>query len=186
MYLEIYTDNNNALLTITGYQRSRDLKGTTIGMPLTTALRSNYAVCEVGLDTVCQSSFGNLYYVIDDAECGQDDRIITETSNSEYRIATCITVAGLRLIKKYNSGLRSDPAPQDPYKEGIRDYYSGLCYRARPYDEGPLDKAALWERGFRHAQKRDRNRVRPLPLPPRALVPRHRGFDRLGGHFQDG
>jgi hypothetical protein len=20
----------------------------------------------------------------------------------------------------------------DPYKEGVRDYYSGLCYRARP------------------------------------------------------
>ena len=45
----------------------------------------------------------------------------------------------------------------NPYKEGIRDYYSGLCYRARPYDDGP--KSDLWERGFRNAQRRDHNRV---------------------------
>jgi len=47
----------------------------------------------------------------------------------------------------------------DPYKEGIRDYHSGLCYRARPYLDGPPEKAVLWERGFRDAQRRDRNRV---------------------------
>jgi len=45
-----------------------------------------------------------------------------------------------------------------PYAEGVRDYYSGTCYRARPYD-APSEKADLWERGFRNAQRRDHNRV---------------------------
>lgn len=45
----------------------------------------------------------------------------------------------------------------DPYREGARDYYSGLCYRARPYLDG--DRAARWEAGFRAAQKRDHDRV---------------------------
>jgi len=44
----------------------------------------------------------------------------------------------------------------NPYTEGVRDYYSGLCYRAR-YLDGP--KADLWERGFRNAQRRDHDRV---------------------------
>jgi hypothetical protein len=35
----------------------------------------------------------------------------------------------------------------NPYTEGVRDYYSGLCYRARPYLDGPPEKAVLWERG---------------------------------------
>jgi hypothetical protein len=60
-------------------------------------------------------------------------------------IATALCVTGARA--------------EDPYKEGVSDYYSGLCYRARPYLDGSPDKAALWERGFRHAQRRDRNRV---------------------------
>jgi hypothetical protein len=47
----------------------------------------------------------------------------------------------------------------DPYKEGVRDYYSGTCYRARPYLDGPPEQAAAWERGFRHAQRRDHDRV---------------------------
>ena len=42
----------------------------------------------------------------------------------------------------------------NPYKEGVHDYYSGLCYRARPYPDGPPEKADLWERGFRNAQRR--------------------------------
>jgi hypothetical protein len=46
----------------------------------------------------------------------------------------------------------------NPYTEGVRGYYSGTCYRARPYD-GPSEKADLWERGFRNAQRRDHNRV---------------------------
>jgi hypothetical protein len=48
---------------------------------------------------------------------------------------------------------------EDPYKEGTREYYSGLCYRARPYLDGPPEKAALWESGFRDAQRRDQDRV---------------------------
>ena len=43
--------------------------------------------------------------------------------------------------------------------EGMHDYYDGLCYRARPYLEGPEDEAAQWEKGFRLAQKRDHDRV---------------------------
>jgi hypothetical protein len=46
----------------------------------------------------------------------------------------------------------------DPYKEGIRDYYDGTCYRARPYVDGS-EKEIRWKRGFRHAQRLDRDRV---------------------------
>jgi hypothetical protein len=46
-----------------------------------------------------------------------------------------------------------------PYKEGTRDYYSGLCYRARPYLDSSPEKAARWESGFRDAQRRDQDRV---------------------------
>ena len=34
----------------------------------------------------------------------------------------------------------------DPYREGMRDYREGLCYRARPYLDGPEEK--LWIRGY--------------------------------------
>jgi len=44
------------------------------------------------------------------------------------------------------------------HKEGAHDYYSGLCYRARPYLDSP-EKAVYWERGFRSAQRRNHNRV---------------------------
>jgi hypothetical protein len=47
----------------------------------------------------------------------------------------------------------------NPYTEGVRDYYSGICYRARPYLDGPTEKAVLWERGFRNAQRRDHDQV---------------------------
>jgi hypothetical protein len=53
----------------------------------------------------------------------------------------------------------TDARTDDPYKEGVRDYYSSLCYRARPYLDGPPEKAAAWERGFRHAQRHDHDRV---------------------------
>ena len=46
----------------------------------------------------------------------------------------------------------------NPYAEGVRDYYSGTCYRARPYPDGS-EKDVLWERGFRNAQRRDHDRV---------------------------
>jgi hypothetical protein len=55
--------------------------------------------------------------------------------------------------------LASAGTAEDPYKEGVRDYNSGLCYRARPYLGGPKVKADLWERGFRDTQRRDHNRV---------------------------
>jgi len=41
------------------------------------------------------------------------------------------------------------------YKEGIRDWFDGLCYRARPYLDGPPEKAAAWERGWQDAQRRN-------------------------------
>jgi hypothetical protein len=47
----------------------------------------------------------------------------------------------------------------NPYKEGVRDYYSGLCYRVRPYFDGPKDKADSWDRGYRDAADRDRDRA---------------------------
>jgi hypothetical protein len=47
-----------------------------------------------------------------------------------------------------------------PYQEGVRDYYNGLCYRARPYDEIDMpDKAAQWVKGFDAAKKKDRNHL---------------------------
>jgi hypothetical protein len=59
-----------------------------------------------------------------------------------------------------SSGRKSTPhAPKSPYQEGVHDYYKGLCYRGRPYSEGPADKDAQWEKGFRDAQKRDHDRV---------------------------
>jgi hypothetical protein len=47
----------------------------------------------------------------------------------------------------------------NPYTEGVRDYYNGTCYRARPYLDESSKKAVLWERGFRNAQRRDRDQV---------------------------
>ena len=39
----------------------------------------------------------------------------------------------------------------DPYKEGMRDYREGLCFRARPYiDHGP--EQDLWIKGYRAHQ----------------------------------
>ena len=39
----------------------------------------------------------------------------------------------------------------DPYKEGVRDYREGLCFRARPYiDHGPEQE--LWIKGY-HAHQ---------------------------------
>jgi len=46
---------------------------------------------------------------------------------------------------------------ESPYAEGIRDYFDGTCYDARPYDDGP--KFALWEQGFRAAQEGHHDRV---------------------------
>jgi hypothetical protein len=47
--------------------------------------------------------------------------------------------------------------PATPYKEGMRDYREGLCYRARPYvDHSPEQK--LWERGYEAARVKDRNK----------------------------
>jgi hypothetical protein len=61
---------------------------------------------------------------------------------------------------------KSKPLPPPEYKEGVRDYHNGTCYRARPYDDGP--KFDLWKRGFQDALRRDHNRVnrshcRPSP-----------------------
>jgi hypothetical protein len=68
--------------------------------------------------------------------------------------------------------VRASAPADDPYKEvkeGSRDYYSGLCYRARPYLDGPPEKAALWESGFRDAQRLDQDRVdRSYCFPNRA------------------
>jgi hypothetical protein len=51
-------------------------------------------------------------------------------------------------------------APQpDPYQQGVRDYYSGLCYRARPYLDGPADTAALWDKGFHDAERIDKGKT---------------------------
>jgi len=47
----------------------------------------------------------------------------------------------------------------NPYTEGVRDYYNGTCYRARPYLDESSEKAVLWERGFRNAQRHDHDRV---------------------------
>src|SRR6266567_3686732 len=66
----------------------------------------------------------------------------------------------------------------DPYKEGIRDYHSGLCYRARPYLDGPPEKAILWERGFRDAQRRDRDRVNRSHCRPSLLSARNEQWSR--------
>jgi hypothetical protein len=66
-----------------------------------------------------------------------------------------------------------------PYQEGVRDYYSGLCYRARPYgEEEPSNKATQWAKGFDFAKKRDHNRVDRAP-PHLQLVEtcRHIGND---------
>jgi hypothetical protein len=68
-----------------------------------------------------------------------------------------------KTIKNITNVERIKLEPGNPYAEGIRDYYDGLCYRARPYLDGPEDKADLWERGFEAARKRDRDRVDRSP-----------------------
>jgi hypothetical protein len=54
---------------------------------------------------------------------------------------------------------RNPLTEQQAYKEGVRDYYSGLCFRARPYLDGPEDKERLWVKGFRDAEQRDHDSV---------------------------
>jgi hypothetical protein len=49
---------------------------------------------------------------------------------------------------------RAEPTP---YYEGIIDYNSGLCYRARPDYEG--QKMVEWELGFRYAQEGDHDQM---------------------------
>jgi uncharacterized protein YraI len=44
------------------------------------------------------------------------------------------------------------------YLEGIRDYWKGICWHARPYADDD-DGAIFWERGFNHALRLDRNRA---------------------------
>jgi hypothetical protein len=39
-----------------------------------------------------------------------------------------------------------------PFQKGIRDYHSGLCFRARPYLDGPEDKNDQWIKGYDDAQ----------------------------------
>ena len=48
------------------------------------------------------------------------------------------------------------PAFATPYQEGVRDYHEGLCYRARPYPNGPENN--LWGRGYEDARTKDRNK----------------------------
>ena len=97
VYLEIYVDNTNAITQITGFHRSRDLRGNTLGTLLTTAVGSTRASCDLGMDTTCQSKFGRVNYVVDDGNCSDNERILSEKANSQYHIASCLTVGGLRL-----------------------------------------------------------------------------------------
>jgi uncharacterized protein YecT (DUF1311 family) len=85
---------------------------------------------------------------------------------------------GNKNVSMSESSVGASAPADDPYKEGSRDYYKGLCYRARPYLDGPPDKAALWESGFRDAQRRDQDRVdtsycfpRSEPAPRTVLAP---------------
>jgi hypothetical protein len=57
-----------------------------------------------------------------------------------------------------------------PYQEGVRDYYSGICYRAHPYLLGPADKDAQWDKGFQAAKQRDHNRVDREACTPSAAA----------------
>jgi hypothetical protein len=41
----------------------------------------------------------------------------------------------------------------DPYRQGMRDYREGLCFRARPYYEQEADQA-LWITGYHDEEKR--------------------------------
>jgi hypothetical protein len=88
-------------------------------------------------------------------------------------IARAVGAAALILLVAAMVAAIAEPAAPpkppaiDPYKEGVRDYYNGTCYRARPYPHG-TEKAALWDRGFQNAKRRDRNQVdrshcRPSP-----------------------
>ena len=42
------------------------------------------------------------------------------------------------------------------YQEGVRHYREGLCFRARPYIDGPEEK--LWERGYDAYQTKKQTR----------------------------
>jgi uncharacterized protein len=84
---------------------------------------------------------------------------------------------GNKNVSISKSSVGASAPADDPYKEGSRDYYNGLCYRARPYLDGPPEKAALWESGFRDAQRRDQDRVdtsycfpRSEPEGPRTVL----------------
>jgi hypothetical protein len=48
-----------------------------------------------------------------------------------------------------------------PFQEGHRDYYAGLCFRARPYLDGPAAKEAAWIKGFNDAQAHDKRHCKP-------------------------
>ena len=64
----------------------------------------------------------------------------------------------LKNIKNITNVERITIETDDPYKQGIRDYYAGLCRRAWPSFDSE-DKAALHEAGFNAAQQRSHNRV---------------------------
>jgi hypothetical protein len=63
--------------------------------------------------------------------------------------------------------LTATRAEANPYKEGVRDYYSGLCFRARPYVLESPEKNVLWERGWRDAQRRGFKRDDSICFPGR-------------------
>ena len=55
----------------------------------------------------------------------------------------------------------------DPYREGVRDYRAGLCYRARPYRDGSPEQKQ-WERGYNaHPTRKQTKRMDEICFPGR-------------------
>ncbi len=55
----------------------------------------------------------------------------------------------------------------DPYREGVRDYREGLCYRARPYLDGSPEQKQ-WERGYKaHPTRKQTKRMDEICFPGR-------------------
>ena len=90
---------------------------------------------------------------------------VLEAFIARFKGTFCAALGQARVdeLKKAQAAVATPPAQHsntdDPFKEGIAAYYSGLCYRARPYLDGPEWKAVLWERGFIDAQRCDEDRV---------------------------
>jgi hypothetical protein len=68
-------------------------------------------------------------------------------------VIALVLCAGQSAIAEPSRGAKAD----DPYQEGIRDYQSGLCFRARPHLDDP-EKERVWERDYRYAEQHDRTK----------------------------